>query len=47
MLSLVDDLTDEERVVVMRFLVGMTAAIQEAADADAAHGGADLVEEPA
>ncbi|AVL98666.1 MarR family transcriptional regulator [Microbacterium sp. str. 'China'] len=47
MLSLVDDLSDEERVVVMRFLVGMTAAIQEAADADAAHGGADLVEEPA
>ncbi|PMC05389.1 MarR family transcriptional regulator [Microbacterium sp. HSID17254] len=47
MLSLVDDLTDEERVVVMRFLVGMTAAIQEAAEADAVHGGADLVEEPA
>ncbi|MEZ7756230.1 MarR family transcriptional regulator [Microbacterium paraoxydans] len=47
MLSLVDDLSDEERVVVMRFLVGMTAAIQEAAEADAVHGGADLVEEPA
>ncbi|MBP3977149.1 MarR family transcriptional regulator [Microbacterium sp. BLY] len=44
MLALVDDLTDEERAVVMRFLVGMTAAIQEAADADADHDGPELVQ---
>lgn len=40
MLSLVDDLSDQERGVVMRFLVGMTAAIEEAAEQDAPHGDA-------
>jgi DNA-binding MarR family transcriptional regulator len=32
MLALVDDLSDQERGVVMRFLAGMTASIEEAAD---------------
>lgn len=34
MLSLVDELTDEERATVTRFLAGMTSAIEEAADLD-------------
>lgn len=35
MLSLVDELSDAERVVITRFLAGMTAAIEEASDLDA------------
>lgn len=34
MLALVDELTDQERAVVSRFLAGMTSAIEEAADLD-------------
>lgn len=34
MLSLVDELSDDERAVVTRFLAGMTAAIEEASDLD-------------
>lgn len=45
MLNLVDDLSDPERAVVMRFLVGMTAAIEEAAEADAEHGDAEGAKE--
>ncbi|QEA28170.1 MarR family transcriptional regulator [Microbacterium sp. CBA3102] len=34
MLALVDELSDDERAVVTRFLAGMTAAIEEASDLD-------------
>ncbi|AZH77228.1 MULTISPECIES: MarR family winged helix-turn-helix transcriptional regulator [Microbacterium] len=34
MLTLVDELSDQERAVVTRFLAGMTAAIEEASDLD-------------
>lgn len=34
MLALVDELSDQERATVTRFLAGMTAAIEEAADLD-------------
>lgn len=34
MLALVDELTDQERAVVSRFLAGMTSAIEEASDLD-------------
>lgn len=36
MLALVDDLSDQERAVVSRFLAGMAAAVEEAADHDQA-----------
>ncbi|UPL12838.1 MarR family transcriptional regulator [Microbacterium sufflavum] len=47
MLSLVDELSDAERGTVMRFLVGMTAAIEEAAEADGEHGDAEAAKEMA
>ena len=47
MLSLVDELSDQERGVVMRFLVGMTAAIEEASEQDASHDGVEPAREPA
>lgn len=34
MLTLVDELSDQERAIVTRFLAGMTAAVEEAADLD-------------
>jgi len=34
MLTLVDELSDQERAVVTRFLAGMTASIEEASDLD-------------
>ncbi|MCK2025980.1 MarR family transcriptional regulator [Microbacterium sp. SSW1-47] len=47
MLSLVDELSDAERGTVMRFLVGMTAAIEEAAETDGEHGDAEAAKEMA
>lgn len=52
MLALVDELTDEERATVTRFLAGMTLAIEEATDLDQelrdvirSHEGSDATEE--